>query len=514
MRKLSWLGAVVVCVLWFAGAAPATAQSGNTCDGSDGVYMYDGASYTGRCVRLTADDADLSDLAFNNIASSIKIVGDWTATLYVDQNYSGDSSTFRDDDSNLNNNTVGDNRASSVRVARGNLPSGNICDGRDGVYLYEAAQYTGRCVRLTADDADLSDLAFNNIASSIEIVGDWTATLYVDQNYSGASSTFTNGDRNLSDNTIGDNRASSIRVQGGGGTPPPAGNSCDGGEGVYLYEHPNYQGRCVKLTGDNGDLRALGFDDTASSIRILGDWTAILFRDLYGTGISSTFNREDGNLADNQIGDNQATSVAVRRGGGGAPPPAGNSCDGGEGVYLYEHPNYQGRCVKLTGDKGDLRTLGFDDTASSLRVLGSWTVTLFRDLNGTGSSSTYTQDDSNLADDGIGDNQATSVAVRRGGGGAPPPAGNSCDGGEGVYLYEHPNYQGRCVKLTGDNGDLRALGFDDTVSSVRVVGRWTAILFRDLYGTGISSTYTQSSSNVAGDAIGDNQATSVAVRRR
>ena len=83
-----------------------------------------------------------------------------------------------------------------------------------------------------------------------------------------------------------------------------------------------------------------------------------------------------------------------------------------------------------------------------------------------------------------------------------------------MYLYEHPNYQGRCVKLTGDNGDLRALGFDDIVSSVRVVGRWTAILFRDLYGTGISSTYTQSSSNVAGDAIGDNQATSVAVRRR
>jgi hypothetical protein len=184
-------------------------------------------------------------------------------------------------------------------------------------------------------------------------------------------------------------------------------------------------------------------------------------------------------------------------------------------VYLYEHPNYQGSCVKLTSDNGDLRTVSFDDTASSLRILGDWTAILFRDLYGTGISSTFTSENSNLADNPIGDNQATSVAVRSGGGGgAPPPSGNSCDGGEGVYLYEHPNYQGSCVKLTSDNGDLRSLGFDDMISSVRIVGNWTATMFRDLYGTGISSTYIQSSSNVAGDAIGDNQATSVAVRRR
>jgi hypothetical protein len=83
-----------------------------------------------------------------------------------------------------------------------------------------------------------------------------------------------------------------------------------------------------------------------------------------------------------------------------------------------------------------------------------------------------------------------------------------------VYLYEHPNYQGRCVKLTSDVGDLRTLGFDDIVSSVQIVGSWTAVLFRDLYGTGISTTYTQSSPNIAGDPIGDNQATSVSVRPR
>jgi hypothetical protein len=415
MRKLAFVSAMTLCALLLAGLAPAatvaargTSLAARSCDGSEGVYLYESRDYNGRCIRLTEDQPDLSEDAFSNVASSIRIVGDWTATLFVDQGYSGASSTFTGDDSNLGNNTIGDNRASSARVYRGDLPPENSCDGSDGVYLYEDTAYDGRCVKLTGDSGDLSDQTFNNVASSIRIIGDWTATLFVDQNYSGDSSTFTGDDADLANNTIGDNRASSVRVQRGS---LPSDAVCDGGEGVYLYEHPNYEGRCVKLTGDAGDLRTFGFDDTTSSLRMVGSWTAILFRDLYGTGISSTFTQDNPNVAGDLIGDNQATSASVRR--GGSAPPSANSCDGGEGVYLYEHPNYQGRCVKLTGDAGDLRTLGFDDTTSSLRVLGNWRVVLFRDLYGTGASSTYTQDDSNVADDGIGDNQATSASVQR-----------------------------------------------------------------------------------------------------
>jgi hypothetical protein len=400
---------VALCALLFVSLAPATAAAapgsfqGAACTG-DGVYLYDGKNYTGRCVKFTRDDPDFSDEAFNNLASSIRIVGDWTATLFVDQGYGGSSSTFTRDDPDLTDNSVRENRASSIRVAQGDVPRENQCDGRDGVYLYEDKNFTGRCLRLTDDNSDLSELAFNNIASSIEIHGDWTATLYVDQNYSGSSSTFTDDDSDLSNNSVGENRTSSVRVVKG---ETPSGNNCDGGEGVYLYEHPNYQGRCVKFTGDWGDLRTIGFDDIASSMRVLGSWSAVLFRDLYGTGISSTYSQDVPNLAGTPVDDNQVTSVRVQRGGGGA------SCDSGEGVYLYEHPNYQGRCVKLTGDVGDLRTLNFDDIVSSVRIVGSWTATLYRDLYGTGVSTTYTQSSPNVAGDPIGDNQATSALVRR-----------------------------------------------------------------------------------------------------
>jgi hypothetical protein len=284
-------------------------------------------------------------------------------------------------------------------------------------------------------------------------------------------------------------------------------NACDGGDGVYLYEHPNYQGRCVKFNDEAPDLRALDFDDAASSIRILGNWTATLYRDLNGAGTASTFMRDDPNVADDAIGDNQATSLRIQRESAASPA---NVCDGAEGVYLYEHPAYQGRCIKLSADLLDLRVLSFDDIVSSLRVVGNWTATLYRDLSGTGGSSSFTADDSNLADDSIGDNLATSVLVQRG----DLPAANICDGGEGVYLYEGPNYQGRCVKLTADAPDLRGLSFDDITSSVGIVGEWSATLYRDLSGAGIASEFSSSDPNIADKPIGDNQATSVRVLRR
>src|SRR5690606_14000353 len=146
------------------------------------------------------------------------------------------------------------------------------------------------------------------------------------------------------------------------------------------------------------------------------------FADLTGSGVSQVFTQDNANLAGQPIGDNQATSVAVVRGSTPPPPSGGNACDGQEGVYLYEHPNFQGRCLRLTSGAGDLRVFGFDDITSSIRIVGNWTATLFRDLTGSGVSQVFTQDNANLAGQPIGDNQATSVAVVRGST-PPPPSG-------------------------------------------------------------------------------------------
>ncbi|HWQ16119.1 MAG TPA: beta/gamma crystallin-related protein [Roseiflexaceae bacterium] len=511
----SFLGALLLAAAALGAGAimAAPTQQAAACDGGEGVYLYEHSDYRGRCLRLTGDAADLSAFGFNNIASSVRVVGNLTAVLYVDQNYGNVASTFGFDSPDLRGTVVDNDRASAVRLIRGYRQSTDeICRG-DGVYLYEGVRFTGRCVRYTGDEPDLGDQRFNDQASSVRIVGNYSARLFVDDNYRGFEAILSQSLEDLNATAVGRRRASSIRVGRVGGP-----NACTGGDGVYLYEHPNYQGRCVRLTADAPDLRLVGFDDTASSVRIIGRLSATLYRDLSATGVSSTFTGDDPNLADNPIGDNQATSLRVA----GTTQGDQSACTG-EGVYLYEHPNYQGRCLRFTADNGDLRTVGFDDTASSIRIIGSWTATLFRDLSGTGIATTFTGDDPNLADNPIGDNHATSLRVFRGQGQQPspptqpPPVGGpvvgACDGNEGVYLYEHPNYQGRCVRFTADNNDLRTVGFDDTASSIRIIGSWTAALFRDLSGTGGGSTFTGDDPNLFDDLIGDNQATSLRVAR-
>jgi hypothetical protein len=378
------------------------------CDG-DGVYLYDETRYRGRCIKLTGDEDDLSDLGFNNIAESIRVRGGYTATLFVDQGYQGFSSTFTADDPDLAEDGIGNNRASSIRVRRGAIPEENRCgDERgEGIYLYEDLDFRGNCLRFTRDERDLSSYAFADTASSLRIRGAFTATLYADTNFGGVSSTFTADDRDLSDNAVGENHAASLRVQRGAAVAGVG--DCDGGLGAYLYEHPQFAGRCVKFTANVGDLRPLGFDDAASSVRVVGGGSVVLFRDLNGTGISTIYTQDDANIGDDSIGDNQVTSIAVQLGTGS---PVASQCDGGAGVYLYEHPQFAGRCVRVAADALDLRVLGFDDIASSVRVVGSFTATLARDLGGTGVTSTFSGDDANLADDAVGDNQVTSVVVR------------------------------------------------------------------------------------------------------
>lgn len=47
---------------------------------------------------------------------------------------------------------------------------------------------------------------------------------------------------------------------------------------------------------------------------------------------------------------------------------------------------------------------------------------------------------------------------------------DACDGGQGIYLYEHINYQGRCSKVDSISSDARELSVgNDAVSSVRLV---------------------------------------------
>ncbi|HET9648168.1 MAG TPA: beta/gamma crystallin-related protein [Microlunatus sp.] len=70
----------------------------------------------------------------------------------------------------------------------------------------------------------------------------------------------------------------------------------------------------------------------------------------------------------------------------------------------------------------------------------------------------------------------------------------------GVYLYEHVDYGGRWIRLTQSTPDLRAVGFNDICSSVRIVGPYRATFYEhvDYHGTRSTLATAGSSSDHTG----------------
>ncbi len=299
-------------------------------------------------------------------------------------------------------------------------------------------------------------------------------------------------------------RSSNERTDGGGTTP-----NCADGEGAILYEHTNYAGRCTRFTGDDNHVgdNPIG-NDAASSIRIIGNFEAVVCEhDDYG-GTCSTFTGDDPDFGNDAIGHDRASSIRVRRRDSGGS----SNCDGGHGVYLYEHTSYNGRCSKFTGDSPNPRNwyIG-NDTASSIRIIGNYEATVYEHDDYHGASSTFTGDDPDFGNDTIGHDRASSIRVRQRDGG-----GNSnCDGGQGVYLYEHASYNGRCSKFTSDSPNPRNwyIG-NDAASSIRIIGNYEATVYEHDDYHGASSTFTGDDPDFGNDTIGHDRASSIRVRQR
>ncbi len=285
----------------------------------------------------------------------------------------------------------------------------------------------------------------------------------------------------------------------------PAEHVCDGRAGVYLYEGYNYRGDCLRFDEDFADLRALNFDDTVSSIVLIGDWTVTLYSDPNYGGRATTFFDSNPNLANSRVGDDETSALRVLAG----RTAAEQVCDGSAGIYLYEFRDYNGRCLRFSGDAPDLRFYDFNDAAASLWVVGDWRVTLYRDLNYTGISSNFSTADPDLSNDRIGANQVTSLRAEP----VPTPPGFECDGAAGIYLYQDPAYSGRCLKFTASTTDLAEYAFADQTSSVRVVGPYNAILYQQPEYAGSATVIPGNDPNLGNDAVGDNQVSSLEVRR-
>jgi hypothetical protein len=181
-----------------------------------------------------------------------------------------------------------------------------------------------------------------------------------------------------------------------------------GVRGLELYAGTNYTGQRIVLTTDTPSFRRLNFNDRAISVRVPnGEAWEVCVND----------NFDDCRLIDRDIPDLATINFTrmissarpSRRGGRGGFPGPGPVPGPRPQLMLYDHPNFQGRSMKVDADRASL--VFFNDQAGSVQVIGRW------------------------------------------------------------ELCEGRNFSGHCVRIDSDVRDLTRLGLNNRISSVRPVLR-------------------------------------------
>ncbi|MCZ8518389.1 MULTISPECIES: hypothetical protein [Paenibacillus] len=156
--------------------------------------------------------------------------------------------------------------------------------------------------------------------------------------------------------------------------------ACDGSPGVYIYQDGNYSGACYRVgVGDYANAASLAIlNDSASSIRMVPlnnntYYEATLYENANYTGATSTIRFGSEQLGQDRIGNDRLSSMKVKT----------ITADEYDGVYLFEHAVYHGDWIKLTAPTPDLAKLNFNDKASSVHIVGRYSVGLYQDVNFT-----------------------------------------------------------------------------------------------------------------------------------
>lgn len=291
----------------------------------DGVTLFRDRRLQGPSQTFTRDVADLDDTPLGaGRASSIHVSRGCVAVLYERTGFRGRSVTLSETDNDLGNTAVGSRGVASMQVRCADAPPGpdagphQAFDGRHGATLFRDRSLGGPWQTFVRDVPDLRGTPIGaGTASSIALRGGCTATLYEQTGYRGRSTAFREDDRNLGNTEVGEDRASSMRVEcpggHGGGRPPGSIDRPEAApQGVTLYRDRSLRGPSETFTRDVPDLRATSIGaGTASSIGVPSGCVATLFAEPNYRGSSTEFRDADNNLANTPVGEDRAASIRV-----------------------------------------------------------------------------------------------------------------------------------------------------------------------------------------------------------
>lgn len=301
--------------------------------------------------------------------------------------------------------------------------------------------------------------------------------LYQHPGYGGRSETFFADDPRLHENHIGNDAASSVRV--------------DRGCRAVLWEHPGYAGDRTVVTEDIPNLKGtrVGNDDVSSIEVDCGDWRDDRRDRWEDDRRDDRYDRGDDRYDDRR---------------------------GGAGITLYEHQSFRGRSESFSGDVRDLEghVIGHD-VASSVRVDRGCRVTLYEHGDFRGRSTVLEDDQLDLSGTSVGNDRVSSLRVDCPGVRSDRGGVDDRYGRRGVTVYEHQDFRGDSETFYDSDrsfGDNRIR--HDRASSVKVDPGCEAILYEHNDFEGRATVLVSSIADLNGTRVGNDSASSIEVRCR
>ena len=247
------------------------------------------------------------------------------------------------------------------------------------------------------------------------------------------------------------------------------------GSRITVYADINFSGQSATFDSDTPNMGSAGWNDTISSIRVPGGETWEICVDAnYGNQCQAV----TGDIADlRSMGWNDRISSMRRVNNGGYRDRRG---DGGNtpedrdlGVTLYANPNFGGQSASFHHDTPNLVPFHLNDSVSSIRIDDGETWEICQDVDYGNQCRAISGDVADLRSMGW-DDRISSLRRSNNDGSRDGrwDRGNNGNYGNnssvGVTVYANPNYRGQSALLRYDTPNLVTFNLNDKVSSVRI----------------------------------------------
>jgi len=486
------------------------AVGGSGCSPSaDQIALFVDANYSGQCV--TKGIGSYSNPAAlglpNDSISSIKVGSNVQVTLCRDDNYSGTCETFTGNDSDLTDNSIGNDQVSSAKVEQRGAdgPPGyafcanegqrcnfsgtkDVAYGANSQFFYKYGVANGiDCNNATFGDpiSGVGKACYTkDNAGGCPSISDWRGEYWNNQSLSGTPTLCRND--------------SQVDFNWGTGSPG-GGVPNDKFSARWTRSQGFAAGRYrFHLAGDDGIRLWVDTNLIIDQWKDQGRTEYTAERDLSGGSHSLKVEYYENG------GDANITLWWETVGGGGCSP-------GADQIALFVDANYSGQCVtKGIGSYSNPAALGLpNDSISSIKVGSNVKATLCRDDNYSGTCESFTDNDGDLTDSGIGNDQVSSAKVESRGGACAPSA-------DQIALFVDANYSGQCViKGVGSYSNPSAIALpNDSISSIKVGSNVKATLCRDDGYVGGCETFSSDDNDLTNNSIGNDQVSSAKVEPR